>query len=64
MMRTQLESWQTSRAAPFLTIDAGGLLEGVVTINSVAGGRGRSRVEASWTQDGRRCSQFAGAANL
>jgi hypothetical protein len=46
------EAWQTDAPGPFLTIRAGGPLDGVVTIAAVAEGHGRSLVGASWTQDG------------
>jgi hypothetical protein len=44
--------WQTDAPGPFVTIRAGGPLDGVVTITAIAEGNGRSRVGASWTQDG------------
>jgi hypothetical protein len=57
-----LESWETNAPGPFVTIRAGGTLDGVVTITAIAGGKGRSFVEASWTQDGEACSESLEAA--
>ena len=45
------ENWQTDAPGPFLTMRAGGPLDGVVTITAIPEGHGRSLVEASWTQD-------------
>ena len=49
---TDSQSWQTDAPGPFITIRAGGPLEGVVTISAIADGHGRTLVEASWAQDG------------
>ena len=49
-------TWQTDAPEPFVTIRAGGPLDGVVTITGIAEGHGRSLVGASWTQDGHRHS--------
>ena len=54
--------WQTDAPGPFVTIRAGGPLDGVVTITAVAGRSDRSLVEASWTQDGQRLSESLEAA--
>jgi hypothetical protein len=47
-----LEPWETNAPGPFVTIRAGGPLDGVVTITAIADGHGRTLVEASWAQDG------------
>jgi hypothetical protein len=52
-----LEAWEASAPGPFVTIRAGGPLDGVVTITAIARGNGRSVVAASWTQDGEACSE-------
>jgi hypothetical protein len=59
---TPAQPWETNASAPFVTIRAGGPLDGVVTITEVAAGNGRSVVEASWTQDGEACSESLEAA--
>ena len=59
---TPAQPWETNAPAPFVTIRAGGPLDGVVTITAIAGGNGRSVVEASWTQDGEACSESLEAA--
>jgi hypothetical protein len=46
------ESWQTDAPGPFVTLRAGGPLDGVVTITAIADGHGRTLVEAAWVQDG------------
>jgi hypothetical protein len=46
-----LEAWETNAPGPFVTIRAGGPLDGVVTITAIDGGKGRTVVGASWTQD-------------
>jgi hypothetical protein len=46
------DSWQTDAPGAFVTIRAGGPLDGVVTITAVAGGHGRTLVAATWTQGG------------
>jgi len=46
------DSWQTDAPGPFVTIRAGGPLEGIVTLTAIADGHGRTLVEASWTRDG------------
>jgi len=56
------ESWETNAPGPFVTIRAGGPLDGVVTITAITGGNGRSVVEASWTQDGEACTESLEAA--
>jgi hypothetical protein len=53
--RDPAPSWQTDAPA-IVTIRTGGPLDGVVTITAIAGGHGRSLVEAAWTQDGHRHS--------
>jgi hypothetical protein len=50
------DSWQTDAPGPFVTIRAGGPLDGVVTITAIADGHRRTLVAASWTQDGHACS--------
>lgn len=45
------ESWQTDAPGPFMTIRAGGPLDGIVTLTAIADGHGRTLVEARWTQD-------------
>jgi hypothetical protein len=47
-----LDAWQTDAPGPFVTIRAGGPLEGVVTLTAIEGGHGRTLVEARWTKDG------------
>jgi hypothetical protein len=56
------EPWETSAPGPFVTIRAGGPLHGVVTITAIASRRGRSVVEASWTQGGEPFSESLEAA--
>lgn len=51
-----LEPWQTAAAGAFVTIRAGGPLDGVVTLTAVPEGHGRTVVEAAWT-DGRGTSR-------
>ena len=43
-----LDAWMTSSAGPFLTINAGGPLEGIVTIAVATGGADQLVVEAAW----------------
>lgn len=57
-----LEAWETSATGPFVTIRAGGPLDGVVTITAITGGKGRSLVRAAWTQDGQTRSESLVAA--
>jgi hypothetical protein len=57
-----LEPWETNAPGPFVTIRAGGPLDGVVTITAIAGGKGRSLVRAAWTQDGQPCAESLEAA--
>ena len=47
-----LEAWQTSARGPFVTIRAGGPLDGVVTITAISKGHGHTLVEAQWTEHG------------
>jgi hypothetical protein len=54
------EQRQTNAPRPFVTIRTGGPLDGVVTITAIAGGNGRSLVEAAWTHDGEACPVGAG----
>jgi len=49
--------WQADAAGPFITIRAGGPLDGVVTITAIPEGHGRSLVVASWTQGRHRQSE-------
>jgi hypothetical protein len=42
------EPWERSAEAPFVTIRAGGPLDGTVTISAISGRRGRNRVAATW----------------
>ena len=51
-MPPDLEPWQTDAAGPFVTIRAGGPLEGIVTLTAIAEGHGHTMVEAVWTQGG------------
>jgi hypothetical protein len=46
------DSWQTDAPGPFVTIRAGGPLDGVVTLTAIEGGHGRTLVEAFWTEGG------------
>jgi metal-dependent amidase/aminoacylase/carboxypeptidase family protein len=55
-------SWETNAPGPFVTIRAGGPLDGVVTITAIAGGNGRSLVEVTWRQDGEVRSESLEAA--
>jgi hypothetical protein len=48
----ELEGWETSAPAPFVTIRAGGPFQGVVTISAIPEGKGRGLVEATWTYAG------------
>jgi len=57
-----VEAWETRAPGPFVTIRAGGPLDGVVTITAIAGANGRSVVEAAWTQDGEAYSESLEAA--
>jgi hypothetical protein len=57
-----VEAWETRALGPFVTIRAGGPLDGVVTITAIAGANGRSVVEAAWTQDGEAYSESLEAA--
>ena len=50
--RRPLDAWQTDAPGPFVTICAGGPLEGIVTLTAIEGGHGRTLIEARWTQDG------------
>jgi hypothetical protein len=43
-----LDAWMTSSAGPFLTMNAGGPLEGIVTIAVATGDADQLRVEAAW----------------
>ena len=50
---TDPEAWEaTNERGPFVTIRAGGPLEGVVTITQIPEGHGRTRVIASWIRYG------------
>lgn len=51
-MNPDPEPFETSSLGPFVTIRAGGPLQGVVTLTAIAEGHGRSVVEASWIEDG------------
>ncbi len=51
-MPLDLEPWQTDAAGPFVTIRAGGPLEGIVTLTAITEGHGRTLVAARLTQDG------------
>ena len=55
------DPWQPQTRAPgaFLTIRAGGPLDGVVTISAIAGDKGRVLVEARWNH-GERVSATLG----
>lgn len=54
------EAWQTDAPGPFVTIRAGGPLDGVVTITAIPEGHGRNLVvEASWTQYGHTHSDYS-----
>ena len=44
--------WQTDGPGPFVTLRAGGPLDGVITITAIADGHGRTLVEPAWMQDG------------
>jgi hypothetical protein len=48
----ELEAWETSAPAPFVTIRAGGPFQGVVTISAIPDGKGRGLIEASWICSG------------
>ena len=61
-MTAELDGAPAGASAPFVTIRAGGPLNGVVTITAVAGGHGRNRVAASWIEDGAPRSQALEAA--
>ncbi len=50
---TDPEPWETSAAGLFVTIRAGGPLDGLVTLNAISEGHGRTLVVASWFEDGR-----------
>lgn len=52
-MPPDLDPWQTDAAGPFLTIRAGGPLDGVVTLTAIPDGHGRTLVEAAWLDGGR-----------
>lgn len=52
-MDSDSDSQPTGAPGPVGRIRAGGPFDGVVVITPVAGGRGRTLVEATWTQDGR-----------
>ena len=62
-MGTDADSWMPNRPGPFVTIRAGGPLDGRVTITTLAGSGGRCSVEASWTEDGEARSESLEAAN-
>ena len=47
-----LDAWMTSSAGPFLTMNAGGPLEGVVTIAVATEGSDQLLVEAAWKCNG------------
>ena len=49
-----LDAWMTSSAGPFLTMNAGGPLEGVVTIAVATEGSDQLLVEAAWKGGQRR----------
>jgi len=51
-MAPDLATWQTDAAGPFVTIRAGGPLEGIVTLTAIADGHGRTLVRALWKQGG------------
>ena len=57
------ESPESTVSAPFVTIRAGGPLDGVVTITALGPAGGRSRVAASWMQDGEPRSQWLDVAS-
>ena len=57
LVRTEIEPSETRASGPFVTIRAGGPLEGVVTITAIGQSRGRSRVDASWREGAHVCSQ-------
>jgi hypothetical protein len=40
-----LDAWQTDAPGPFVTIRAGGPLDGIVTLTAIERGRGRTLVE-------------------
>ena len=46
------DAWMTSSAGPFLTMNAGGRLEGVVTISVATEGAHPLLVEAAWKCNG------------
>jgi hypothetical protein len=46
------DAWMTSSAGPFLTMNAGGPLEGVVTISVATEGADQLLVEAAWKCNG------------
>ena len=46
------DAWMTSSAGPFLTMNAGGRLEGVVTISVATKGDNQLLVEAAWKCNG------------
>lgn len=50
--RRPLDAWQTDAPGPFVTIRAGGPLDGIVTLTAIADGHGRTLVEGRWTQHG------------
>jgi hypothetical protein len=52
----------TNAPGPFVTMNGGGPLEGVVTMTAIDGGKGRTLVRASWTQDGETSSASLEAA--
>ena len=52
MPERALEAWMTSSAGPFLTMNAGGPLEGIVTIAVGTAGADQLLVEAAWTCSG------------
>jgi hypothetical protein len=47
-----LDAWMTSSAGPFLTMNAGGPLEGIVTIAVATAGADQLLVEAAWKCNG------------
>ena len=57
-MSNDLDAWQTDAPGPFVTIRAGGPLEGVVTLTAITEGHGHTLVQAHWTQNGAAQSDF------
>jgi hypothetical protein len=52
MPERAVEAWMTSSAGPFLTMNAGGPLDGVVTISVASEGADQLLVKAAWEHDG------------